>query len=74
METNIYDLLNNLIMVVWILGVLIVWMHYYTKYELKALKVNGYMDLRLKEKQIRAELRKAELDYKLEIKKIKHGE
>ena len=75
MEENVitlYDLLQHFSMVFMVVVIAIAWMLIYAKYELKALREDGYMTLRLEEAKLKTQrvLDERKRIYDLKIAKI----
>jgi hypothetical protein len=54
-EITLFDLLQHFSMVIMVVVIAISWMLIYAKYELKALREAGYMELRLEEAKLKTQ-------------------
>lgn len=71
---TLYGLIHDLAIIFLVLVIAVTYLIVYAKYELQALKVDGYMHLRLEEKVLNVDRSKHETNrkYDLKIAKLKN--
>lgn len=71
METTLYDLIQSLVLIVFFMVSFIIYAYLYFKYELHALNLDGYKELRLEEKRLNTKRIMEETKLKYELKMLK---